>query len=360
MQLLSIQLKNIKSHRDQEFTFAPGINVLSGPNGIGKSTIFEAVGYALFGVDARDFVGNIERFVTIGEKRGEVKVVFQPGDNETYQASRTVGSNSKWLLAKKIGEEFEVEDHANADETQVRIKALLGLDNGRSLADQFKLVIGPFQNDFLGPFVIKQPTKRQEAFDEILGIDAWRKTYKGSKSLLDAVSHKIELISAEVEAKQEQLEVLPDKKQEFKEVKTARKDHSDKLKSETAVHNRISAELQQFDQQKEKLDKVRSGLEQARASVVSGKEHIGSQSTLVKQSEEAIKLLAKHRPGKEAFEQAETLLKELRERDQQRRVIEQEVATLGREALRLTESFEHETKEISQTRVDLNDEKQKL
>ncbi len=360
MQLLSIQLKNIKSHRDKEFSFAPGINVLSGPNGIGKSTIFEAVGYALFGVDARDFVGNIDRFVTIGEKRGEVKVVFQPGDEEIYRASRTVGGNSKWLLAKKIGEDFEVEDHANAEETQARIKELLGLDNGRSLADQFKLVIGPFQNDFLGPFVIKQPTKRQEAFDEILGIDAWRKTYKGSKALLDAVTHQIDLIAAEVEAKQEQLEVLPERKQELKEVKTARKGHGDKLKSETAAHNKASAELQQFDQQKEKLDKVRSGLEQARASVVSGKEYIGSQSTLVRQSEEAVKLLGKHRPGKETFEMAEALLKQLREHDQQRRVIEQDVATLGREALRLSESFEHENKEIKQSQLDLNSEKQKL
>ena len=126
MQIISITLRNIKSHRDKELHFVNGINVLSGDNGVGKSTIFEAIGYALFGVDARDFVGNIERFVTIGEKRGEVKVVFQPGDDETYQASRTVGTNSKWLLAKKIGEDVEVEDHANADETQARIKELLG------------------------------------------------------------------------------------------------------------------------------------------------------------------------------------------------------------------------------------------
>ena len=360
MQILSIQMKNIKSHRDKEFSFSPGINVLSGPNGIGKSTIFEAVGYALFGVDARDFVGNIERFVTIGEKRGEVSVVFEPGDDETYRASRTVGSNSKWLLAKKIGENFEVEDHANAEETQVRIKELLGLDNGRSLADQFKLVIGPFQNDFLGPFVIKQPTKRQEAFDEILGIDAWRKTYKGSKSLLDAVTHKIELITAEVEVKQEQLEVLPDKKQELKDVKTSRKDHGDKLKSEQAAHDKVSAQLQQFDKQKEELDKVRSGLEKTRESITLGKEHIGSQSTLVKQAEEAITLLDKCRPGKEAFEKAEALLKQLREREQQRRLIEQDVEMLGREALRLTESFEHEMKEINKTRLDLDNDKQKL
>ena len=360
MRILSIKLKNIKSHRDKEFSFAPGINVLSGPNGIGKSTLFEAVGYALFGVDARDFVGNIERFVTIGEKKGEVGVVFTPGDGATYQASRTVGSNAKWLLAKKVGDAFEVEDHANAEETQARIKGLLGLDNGRSLSDQFKLVIGPFQNDFLGPFVIKQPTRRQEAFDEILGIDTWRKTYKGSKSLLDAVTHKIALIAAEVEAKQDQLAVLPDKQQQLKAVAAARKEHGDRLQREQTAHAEMSAAVQQLDRQKEALDKLRSGLEKTRESILLGKEHIGSQGALVTQAEEAIELLNKYRPGKEMFELAEVLLRQLRERERQRRTIEQDVETLGRDALRLSESCEHETREIAQSRLDLNQEQQTL
>ncbi len=360
MQILSIRMKNIKSHRDQQFTFSPGINVLSGPNGIGKSTVFEAIGYALFGVDARDFVGNIERFVSIGEKKGEVSVVFQPGDGETWRASRTVGKSSRWLLARKIGEAFEVEDHANADETQLRIKELLGLDNGRSLADQFKLVIGPFQNDFLGPFVIKQSTKRQEAFDEILGIDAWRKTYKGSKPLLDAVTHKIALITAEVEVKQDQLAVLPDKQQQLKDVKAAYKEHGEKLKSEQAAQDKNSVRLQQFDQQKQALDKLRNELEKTRASITLGKEHVGSQSTLLKQAEKAIGLLDKCRPGKEAFERAEVLLKTLRASDRQRRMVEQEAEKLDREVLRLSESFEHETKEINRAGIALNDEKQQL
>ena len=190
MQILSITLKNIKSHRDKELHFVNGINVLSGANGVGKSTIFEAIGYALFGVDARDFVGNIERFITIGAKKGEIAVTFATDDGETYRVSRSVGAGSKWLLAREIGGAFEVEDHAGAAETEARIKELLGLESSRPLADQFKLVIGPFQNEFLGPFVIKQPTKRQEAFDEILGIDAWRKTYKGTSTLLAAVQEQ--------------------------------------------------------------------------------------------------------------------------------------------------------------------------
>ena len=103
MQILSIHLKNIKSHRDTELSFSPGINVLSGPNGAGKSTVFEAIGYALFGVDARDFVSNVDRFLTIGTKKGEITVIFRTDDGETWRVSRTVGTPAKWLLAKEIG-----------------------------------------------------------------------------------------------------------------------------------------------------------------------------------------------------------------------------------------------------------------
>lgn len=360
MQILAIQLKNIKSHRDKQFHFAAGINVLSGPNGIGKSTIFEAIGYALFGVDARDFVGNIERFISIGANKGEVGVVFEPGDGETYRATRTVGSNSKWLLARKIGAAFEVEDHANADETQERIKQLLGLVNGRSLAEQFKLVIGPFQHDFLGPFVIKQPTRRQEAFDEILGIDAWRKTYKGSKTLLDAVTHKIEVIAAEVAAKQEQLAVLPEKQQAQQDAQAAYQEHAGRLKNDQSVYDQSSALLQQLDAQKETLDTLLSELEKSRTSIALGKEHTAAQTVLVQQAEESVSLLEKFRPGKAAFEAAELLLQQLRQTDQQRRLIEQEVATLDREALRLSENFAHESKEIQQVSLDLQAEQQRL
>ena len=38
MRILSISLKNIKSHTDKQLDFVGGVNVLSGPNGAGKTT----------------------------------------------------------------------------------------------------------------------------------------------------------------------------------------------------------------------------------------------------------------------------------------------------------------------------------
>lgn len=360
MQILSISLKNIKSHRDTELHFASGINVLSGVNGVGKSTIFEAIGYALFGVDARDFVGNIDRFITIGAKKGEITVTFAVDDGETYRAFRSVGAGSKWLLAKKLDETFEVEEHAGAPETEARIKELLKLDKGRPLADQFKLVIGPFQNEFLGPFVLKQPAKRQEAFDEILGIDAWRKTFKGTSTLLKAVQSKIEVLNVEIEGKQEQVVVLPERKKELtgsiSEVEAQQKELTGKAKTLAETEKQLT----KLDEQEKTANTVKSDIQVLENRIRDGEGKIVDQGKRVKEAEQALEIMEKAKAGKEAFEAAEANLKTLREQEKQKREIEKDINELDKESARLGQALKHETSEVEKTDKQLAEEESQL
>ncbi len=360
MQILSISLKNIKSHRDQELQFVNGINVLSGANGVGKSTIFEAIGYALFGVDARDFVGNIERFISIGAKKGEIAVTFLSDDGQTYQVSRSVGAGSKWLLARKIGDTFEVEDHAGASETETRLKELLGLESGRSLADQYKLVIGPFQNEFLGPFVLKQSTKRQEAFDEILGIDAWRKTYKGTSTLQAAVKNKIDIVNVEIEGKQEQISTLPERKKELAdsiaEVEVQQKILLDKVKTLAEIEKQLA----KLDEQEKTANTVKSDIQILENRIRDGEGKTTEQTKRVNEAEKALKALEKNRGGQEAFAAAEANLKSLREQEKQRRKIEKDINALDKNGIRLAQTLKHEIREVEKAEAQLTDEENQL
>ncbi len=360
MQILSIHLKNIKSHRDTELSFSSGINVLAGPNGVGKSTIFEAIGYALFGVDAKDFVSNVDRFLSIGTKKGEISVVFQADDGETYRVSRTVGAGAKWLLAKELGGSFEVEDHAKVDETEARIAELLGLVNGRPLAEQFKLVIGPFQNDFLGPFVIKQPTKRQEAFDEILGIDAWRKTYKGTSGLLSAIQDKVNVLQAEIRTKQEQLTVLPDKETELKGITTETTRKEQRLKETSAALTAAEGQLNDLDNREKVITALRNELQILDNRITDGDAKIADQKLRLTEAEQAGKIVTASLPGKEAYDKTEAQLKILRQKEQERRGIEQEITGLEKEALRLTQALDHERTEIEKTGKQLTEEQERI
>lgn len=360
MQIISVSLKNIKSHRDKDLHFVNGINVLSGANGAGKSTIFEAIGYALFGVDARDFVGNIERFISIGAKKGEISVVFSTDAGNRYRVSRGVGAGSKWLLATEVGGAFEVEDHAGAQETEGRIKHLLGLDSSRSLADQFKLVIGPFQNDFLGPFVLKQSTKRQEAFDEILGIDAWRKTYKGTSSLVATTKNKIEILNVEIAGKQEQAACLPDKDKELLEIVKDSGSHQKTLSEKEDALKKIDKKLLQLDGQEKTINTIRAEIQVLENRIRDGEGKIADQKKRVIESEQAQAMLERTKIGKEAFEAAEKELKNLRTQEQQRRAIEKEINELEKKRAKLAQTLEHEQHEVVNAEKQLTEEERQL
>lgn len=346
MQILSIHLKNIKSHRDTSIDFSAGINVLSGPNGVGKSTIFEAIGYALFGVDARDFVSNVERFLTIGTKRGEISVTFQTNEGDIWQATRTVGAPTKWLLARSVGGTFEVEEHAKIEETEARIAELLGLDNGRPLADQFKLVIGPFQNDFLGPFIIKQPTKRQEAFDEILGIDAWRKTYKGTSAMLSALQEKVKILTAEITEKQERLAVLPSQTAELTQTTNDLVTRKQSISDKEAVLVTVEARVVELDAAEKAVIALANELQLLESRIKDGSGKTAEQKLRINESVQAKKIVEESKAGKEAFDRIEMQLAELRQKEQQRRTIEQEIVALEKNAQKLGQKLEHERSEI--------------
>lgn len=359
MQILSVRLKNVKAHREAEFSFSPGINVLCGPNGAGKSTLFEAVGYALFGVDARDIVGRAERFVTLGEKRGEVAVTFRTAAGELWRVSRTVGAGARWLLARERDGEFEVEEHAGANETEERLRELLGLDRSRPLAEQFRQVIGPLQNDFLGPFVLKG-TRRQEAFDQILGVDGWRRTFEGTRDLQRALEQKIETLEAEIAARREQAAALPERKAERTGIVRAAGERAKALAAQDASLREIEKELSALESRRAAIEKGAGELKVLRERIETGRQRIAEQKGRVEEARRSLEIVEGSRPGREAYEAAEARLKELRGREARLRETEKAVASLEKDYLRLTQQEEHEREEIASLRRQLRSEGERL
>ena len=52
MRLNSLRLQNFRQHSDTYVTFDSGLTGIIGPNGSGKTTILEAIAWALYGQDA--------------------------------------------------------------------------------------------------------------------------------------------------------------------------------------------------------------------------------------------------------------------------------------------------------------------
>ncbi|MCA1557627.1 MAG: ATP-binding protein, partial [Acidobacteria bacterium] len=73
MHVTRVELENIKSYVHSEFNFERGTIAITGENGAGKTTILEAIAWALF--DTLDY--SKEDFLRRGAKKGIVRVTFE-------------------------------------------------------------------------------------------------------------------------------------------------------------------------------------------------------------------------------------------------------------------------------------------
>src|SRR5882672_12115194 len=102
MRIQSLRLRNIKSYGDGPegngitVSFQPGVNRVAGRNGHGKTTLIEALGYALFFCEPEhDENFKLQTyFLRSGEKEAEIDVVFTHG-GETFRVERALGQSKR-------------------------------------------------------------------------------------------------------------------------------------------------------------------------------------------------------------------------------------------------------------------------
>ena len=80
-----VELEDIKSHAESTFEFERGSTSICGENGAGKTTIIEAIAWALFDLLAY----KKDEFLRRGAKKGSVRVTFESGlDERDYTVYR--------------------------------------------------------------------------------------------------------------------------------------------------------------------------------------------------------------------------------------------------------------------------------
>ncbi len=84
--ITKLRLKGFRQYRDQTVEFRSGLNLITGPNNAGKSTLFYALEYALFGN-----VGGYRSPAALmhpEERTLGAELVFQGRDQRTYRLQR--------------------------------------------------------------------------------------------------------------------------------------------------------------------------------------------------------------------------------------------------------------------------------
>src|SRR5215213_2261898 len=175
MHVTRVELENIKSYEQGVFTFSRGTTAITGENGAGKTTILEAIAWALF--DTLEY--SKDDFLRRGAKRGSVRVTFESDLDER-----------QYTVYRDTGQGYYVFDHGlnmriaeKKTDVSATLRLHLGIEPGTDLKALFRSAIGVPQGSFTAEFLLA-PNQRKAAFDRLLKVEEYR---DGAERLLDTV-----------------------------------------------------------------------------------------------------------------------------------------------------------------------------
>ncbi len=255
----SIELGNFLSHSDTKLEFYDGVTVFVGNNGAGKSSIIDAITFALFGKHSRK---TNKSLIKRGTTQGFTKINFTINGKE-LQAERKIDvkgglaaqfsekSNGEWLqiaagerkqfgesmtheVEKKIGLEFEklkiasiVQQgelnsiiKAKPKEFKELLNAIIGIDKLDVASEAMKLVNKNFREK------IRHDIGYDDTHIEILNLDLekHRNELEKSKPLKDKLSSKREKSEKELLVLREKLEKETPKLDKLKQLELRKKE----------------------------------------------------------------------------------------------------------------------------------------
>ncbi|MFZ1752931.1 MAG: SMC family ATPase [Caldilineaceae bacterium] len=247
MHIRSLLLENVKSYADGLIEFAAGTNAIVGHNGAGKSTILEAIGFALF--DHLPY--SQSDFVREGAKTAIVTVTFVSSrDEREYQAIRRCGSSSSHVIFDPQLDQKLCEGKADV---LIFLREHLGAEPTANLGDLFTNAVGVPQGTLTAAF-LGTPAARKNIFDPLLRVEEYRKAYENLREpgrLLGQRQNDLNVTISGLEARLERLAPL--------------QAQAAQLEKEMAAGQK---ELAQTTEQLALVQQQRAGMETQRAALI--------------------------------------------------------------------------------------------
>lgn len=181
--LEKVQLDNFISHKSTTLKFDPGVTVFIGRNGSGKSSVIDAITFALYGHHTR---GHNKNLVRRGSEGSMVQLIFK-ADSKRYQATRSLdarGSLSGAKLEKITDTGFETVAHGErrqmGEAMSVEAGSIIGLDYDRLR------VAAVVQQGELDAILKSKPSEFKELINTLIGIDRLDKAFQNMRDILDS------------------------------------------------------------------------------------------------------------------------------------------------------------------------------
>jgi len=253
----SIELRNWKTHADTKIEFRKGTNVLVGIMGAGKSSVMDAISFALFGtfpalkqkrVSLDDVITNRPE----EKKSAQVVLDFEVGGN-SYTITRRIERNAGSSAAlDKNGKPLQTQPERVNEE----IEKALGLNY-----DIFSRAIYAEQNR-LDYILELRKGDRKKQIDEMLNLDKFAKAEENATSLINsiksAIADEAQMVeSIDVGAAKKQLDGLANERKKTEEnIKELEIIKAEREKRVNAQRSELEAGKKEYERRKALSDTI--------------------------------------------------------------------------------------------------------
>ena len=301
----SIVMKNFKSHRNSKIEFNTGISIIMGGNGAGKSSILEAVSFALF----KQHSGKkIEQLITIGQTKMSVELEFV-SNGRKYKVLRQRSKNvSKAKIEILEGGAFQPLSSGDKQVTD-EVHGLLEMDG-----DLFLNAVYVRQGE-IANLVDKTPAEKKQVIGKLLGIESLEKAWKNMLPLMN----QYEMQKVKLEGKLESLDGLND---EIRSKKAEKEVIHQKVQDISSMVKKIKYELDAITKENNSLEEAKSAFEKTVNNIEAKKqileklnvdhEHLENQINEIRTKEDEIELIKPNLSKLEVLKTLKELLDSLK------------------------------------------------
>jgi len=334
MEILSVTLKNFKSHSDRQFIFQPGTNAICGENGAGKTSILEAIAWTLFnyrgGYNKDDLIRN-------GAGSAQARVAFiSSRDGRTYEVERCT-TKGYILFDPQLNVRLDYK-HIE-DEIMPWLRQQFGVAPGTDLGQLFANTIGVPQGMFTADF-LQASEKRKPIFDAILKVGEYRQANQQMLSLEKHGKAAVEKLEAAIAQYEESL-------QEWQPLQHRQNIVSQEITNNEASLQQLQAELNELQTEKERLSTQAQAVQTitSRLQQITVKTEAAQQAQMrilqsVERSQSAVDICTQNKDSYQAVLKAEAELEQFDQQVKNRQALakqrEKQQTAIGAQQTQLT------------------------
>lgn len=328
MEILSLQLENTKSYTQAQIDFLPGVNAIVGHNGAGKSTILEAIGFALF--DSLNY--NHKEFVRAGARQATITLTFASHyDERRYQVVRRCGSSTQYLI---FDPELQTKICEGKADVLRFLRLHMGVEAGGDLAGIFTDAVGVPQGAFTAVF-LQTPVQRKAIFDRLLRVEEYKQAADKLREPQRVLREQQQQLEVQMSALSARLERLP-------LLEAAIQQRTQQIQQAASQLTSVEVNLQTAQALRTVLEQMRQQLLSLHNRQVQNSQLLRTleqqqrtSQTALQQAQHAQTLVEQHLAGHDQYQAAQAEQKALEAQLRQRQQIQSQSSTVERTLIAL-------------------------